>query len=381
MNEILANFRFAVIFWVEGSGLCRRGGSPSWAASSPRRGADAPLDPGAVRQALATVALGAFVLGACCACACAAACSATRPIGRRRRRRRRVIVVGASSRRSTASGALAGAAAARLSDVRCQRRRLRGHERLRDPAFWRRVAPLGIGSPPRRRGRRVRQRFATPTAAAPTQMTRRRRSAAAAPQLTTPTKRARSRATAATRARPTTAARTAAAAMADRIGRGARAAGRVRVPLRRGLGPRRALRNADRAECSRRGASTRPRTARSGDARAPHAPRTATAPATTHLAGLRARARTTLTDCGPGGGVRAAPLPAPTESRGGDPRPDAGVRAAVPPRCGAATRRSGRDRHGRRAPGRHGRKRGRRAPTASAGRRREPRGRPGPDRG
>ena len=36
--------------------------------------ADAPLDPGAVRQALATVALGAFVLGACCACACAAAC-------------------------------------------------------------------------------------------------------------------------------------------------------------------------------------------------------------------------------------------------------------------------------------------------------------------
>ena len=36
--------------------------------------ADAPLDPCAVRQALATVALGAFVLGACCACACAAAC-------------------------------------------------------------------------------------------------------------------------------------------------------------------------------------------------------------------------------------------------------------------------------------------------------------------
>ena len=37
--------------------------------------ADAPLDPGAVRQALATVALGAFVLGACCACAGSSAAS------------------------------------------------------------------------------------------------------------------------------------------------------------------------------------------------------------------------------------------------------------------------------------------------------------------
>ena len=73
MNPCWLIFGFAMFAACSGMPAPRRlaflGGAVCRAAA-----ADAPLDPGAVRQALATVALGAFVLGACCACACAAAC-------------------------------------------------------------------------------------------------------------------------------------------------------------------------------------------------------------------------------------------------------------------------------------------------------------------